>query len=215
MRRLSPVPPDAGSPRRSAASSRRARRLTSTGDILGSVKLRNTAPPAVLLFCAFALETNALAAQEGNPSASEMQRIYDADQKDRDFGPNLTVSPEEWKKLGNGTNPDASGFASCWMQAGWRPARITGKPHSCFSTAQHRAITFLPMSWQWPAYPRATWRAAGSQRQHWTGTCSPSNSGRSSELNTSGRIHLRPGLSNHTIALSFPTRSAKSFACQA
>jgi hypothetical protein len=55
--------------------------------------------PAVLLLYTFALKNSVLSAQESTSAVPEIQRIFDADQKDRDFGPNLTGSQDEWKKI--------------------------------------------------------------------------------------------------------------------
>jgi hypothetical protein len=62
--------------------------------ILNSMKLRNAPAGAAILLCAFGS-----AAQQNDPDFSEIERIYEADQKDRASWPNLTASPEELKKI--------------------------------------------------------------------------------------------------------------------
>jgi hypothetical protein len=59
---------------------------------------RNEVLATALLACAY-WGPCLLAAEGTDSKASEIQGIFDADQSDRDFGPNLTASQEQWKKI--------------------------------------------------------------------------------------------------------------------
>ena len=54
---------------------------------------------AVLVFCTSSLIPTYLRAQQAESQSSEIQRLYDEDQKDRDFGANSTGSPDQRKRM--------------------------------------------------------------------------------------------------------------------
>src|SRR5260370_22701704 len=60
---------------------------------------KNAVLTAILMFCTPPLIPTYLSAQQAESQPSEIQRLYDEDQKDRDFGANSTGSPEQRKRM--------------------------------------------------------------------------------------------------------------------
>lgn len=56
-------------------------------------------PQPLLPIAILIVSSGVIVAQNTDPTIPEIQRIFDADQKDRSHGPSLPVSQEEWKKL--------------------------------------------------------------------------------------------------------------------
>src|SRR5438270_6308032 len=58
-----------------------------------------TVLPIVLMFCTASLIPRFLTAQQPESTSSEIQRLFDEDQKDRDSGVNVIGSPEQSKRI--------------------------------------------------------------------------------------------------------------------